>query len=127
MFSLRAPTQPVKPMTKVMAPVQMKMVAGSSVMLVSKERLLMVFFSVQAHTPMARMLKPKSWRETRVCNVALVRHHHATPPVYYSLTQNMTLNPKMTYLRQQETSLWSLLFRLWWCGPLERWWWCWCW
>ena len=45
-------------MTKVMAPAQMKMKAGSSVMLVMSERLWNVFFSVQAHTPIAKMLSP---------------------------------------------------------------------
>ena len=47
-------------MTNVMAPAQMKMKAGSRVMLVMSERLWKVFFSVQAHTPIARMLRPIS-------------------------------------------------------------------
>ena len=47
-------------MMKVIAPAQMKRKAGSSVMLVSRERLLKVFFSVQAQTPMARTLSPMS-------------------------------------------------------------------
>merc|ERR1719414_2058884 len=85
-FSRSAPTHPVNPMTKVMAPAQMKMKAGSRVMLVMSERLWKVFFSVHAHTPIASMLSP--------------------------ISQKMTLNPKMTYLRQHETSLWSLLWRL---------------
>ena len=37
------------------------------------------------------------------------------------LTQKITLNPKMTYFRQQETSLWSLLLRL----DLWLFWWLW--
>ena len=41
----------------------MKMKAGSRVMLVSMDILSKVFFSVQAHTPMARMLRPTSWNE----------------------------------------------------------------
>jgi len=43
-----------------MKPAKMKMKAGSSAMLVSSERLLNVSFSVQAQTPIAKMLKPKS-------------------------------------------------------------------
>jgi hypothetical protein len=57
----------------------MKINAGSRATFVSRERLLNVSFSVQAHTPMARILRPMS--------------------------QKMTLKPKMTYLRQQDTSL----------------------
>ena len=57
----------------------MKINAGSNATLVKSERLLNVSFSVQAQTPIANMLRPMS--------------------------QNMTLKPKMTYLRQQETSL----------------------
>ena len=59
-FSLRAPTQPVKPMTKVMAPAQMKMKAGSSAMLVSLLRLLKVSFSDQAQIPIASTPSPSS-------------------------------------------------------------------
>ena len=50
-------------MMKVMAPARMKMKAGSSAMLVSSERLLNVSFSVQAHTPIARMLKPNNCKD----------------------------------------------------------------
>lgn len=56
--------------------------AGSKATLVNKDRLLKVSFSVQAHTPMARMLRPMS--------------------------QKITLKPNMTYLRQHDTSLWFL-------------------
>ena len=73
----------------------MKINAGSNATLVSKDKLLKVSFSVQAQTPMAKMLKP--------------------------INQKITLNPKITYLRQQETSLWFLRRRFdrcwdgWWC------------
>ena len=67
------------PITNVMAPPHMKINAGSSAMLVNLDRLLKVSFSVQAQIPMANTPRPSS--------------------------QKMTLKPKMTYLRQQETSL----------------------
>jgi len=49
-FSRRAPTQPVNPIRNVMAPAHMKINAGSNAMLVSRDRLLNVSFSVHAHT-----------------------------------------------------------------------------
>merc|ERR1712168_1226326 len=73
-------------MVKVIRPVTIRTKAGSRAMLVRRERLLKVSFSVHAQTPTARMLSPSS--------------------------QNMTLNPNMTYFRQQETSDWSRLYRL---------------
>ena len=60
--------------------------AGSNAILVSFDRLLNVSFSVQAQIPMASTPRPRS--------------------------QKMTLKPKMTYLRQQETSLWSRILLL---------------
>lgn len=63
----------------------MKIKAGSRATLVKSDRLLNVSFSVQAQTPMAKMLRPMS--------------------------QKMTLKPNMTYFRQHETSLWFLLLR----------------
>ena len=96
-FSLRAPTQPTNAIMKVMAPPHMKINAGSRAMFVNLDRLLNVSFSVQAQIPIARTPSPRS--------------------------QKMTLNPKMTYLRQQETSLVSrILLRLLcpgWFGSLE--------
>ena len=65
--------------SNVFLPAQMKINAGSNATLVSNDKLLKVSFSVQAQTPMAKMLKP--------------------------INQKITLNPKITYLRQQETSL----------------------
>ena len=46
---------------------------------------------------------------------------------FEGLTQNITLNPNMTYFKQQDTSLWSRLLRfdlwpLWWWFPLDVWW-----
>ena len=52
--------------TKLVSPVHMKMKAGSNVMLVRRERFWKVFFSVQAQTPMARMLRPSNWRKRRL-------------------------------------------------------------
>ena len=48
------------PMTKVMAPPQMKIKAGSKAMLVSLDRLLKVSFSVLAQIPMANTPRPRS-------------------------------------------------------------------
>ena len=64
----------------------MKINAGSNAILVSFDRLLKVSFSVQAQIPMANTPSPSS--------------------------QKMTLKPKMTYLRQQDTSLVSLILLL---------------
>ena len=50
----------VSPMTKVMAPPQMKIKAGSKAMFVSLDRLLKVSFSVQAQIPIARTPRPRS-------------------------------------------------------------------
>ena len=47
-------------MTKVMAPPQMNIKAGSRAMLVSLDRLLKVSFSVQAQIPMANTPRPRS-------------------------------------------------------------------
>ena len=93
------------PMTKVMAPAQMKMNAGSRAMLVSLERLLKVSFSVHAQIPIASTPSPSSCSSyIKNKNQGLLR-----------ITQNMTLKPKMTYLRQQDTSLVSrILRRLFW-------------
>jgi hypothetical protein len=44
----------------------MKMKAGSRVIFVSKDRLLKVFFSVQAHTPMAKMLRPINCKQSNI-------------------------------------------------------------
>uniref|UniRef100_A0A0K2UC35 Uncharacterized protein n=1 Tax=Lepeophtheirus salmonis TaxID=72036 RepID=A0A0K2UC35_LEPSM len=57
----------------------MKIKAGSKAMLVSTERLLKVSFSVHAQIPIAKIHRPSN--------------------------QNITLNPNMRYLRQQDTSL----------------------
>ena len=80
----------------VFLPAQMNINAGSNATLVSNDKLLKVSFSVQAQTPIAKILKP--------------------------INQKITLNPKITYLRQQETSLWFLRRRFdrcwdgcWWC------------
>ena len=51
------------PITKVMAPPQININAGSRAMFVSLDKLLKVSFSVQAHTPMARTPKPRSCNE----------------------------------------------------------------
>ena len=74
-FSLRAPTHPVKPkqslkdflrfpnfspMTKVIAPAHMKMNAGSKAMFVNFDRLLNVSFSIQAQMPIARTPSPNN-------------------------------------------------------------------
>ena len=95
-------------MTKVMAPAQMKMKAGSNAMLVSLLRLLNVSFSDQAQIPIASTPSPSSC-SPKHCIIQLM---------WSPLTQKMTLKPKMTYLRQQETSLVSriLLLRLWFAG-----------
>ena len=92
-------------MTKVMAPPQMKIKAGSKAIFVSLDRLLKVSFSVQAQIPIARTPRPRS------CNSKnfLIKFF---PFIFSKLTQKMTLKPKMTYLRQQETSLVSLILRL---------------
>ena len=92
-------------MTKVMAPPQMKIKAGSKAMFVSLDKLLKVSFSVQAQIPIARTPRPRS------CNKKLSKKvlHFI---FYPKLTQKMTLKPKMTYLRQQETSLVSLILLL---------------
>ena len=97
-------------MMKVMAPAQMKMKAGSRAMLVSLDRLLNVSFSDQAQIPIARMPRPSSWRGQGQAQLEFVKP-----------TQKMTLKPKMTYLRQQETSLVSLILRrlFWFCGCVE--------
>ena len=47
-------------MTKVMAPPQMNIKAGSRAMLVSLDRLLKVSFSVQAQIPIANTPRPRS-------------------------------------------------------------------
>lgn len=83
-FSRNAPTHPVKPMINVTVPTRMRINAGSSATFVRRDRLLKVSFSVHAQTPTAMMPKPSH--------------------------QNMTLNPKITYLRQQLTSLVSLRY-----------------
>ena len=49
----------------VLLPAQIKMKAGSSAMLVSRERLLNVSFSVQAQTPMASIPRPMSCKRKR--------------------------------------------------------------
>jgi hypothetical protein len=59
-FSLRAPTQPVKPMMKVMAPATMRINAGSKATLVNLLKLLNVSFSVHAHIPTAVIPSPVS-------------------------------------------------------------------
>ena len=59
-FSLRAPTHPVKPMMKVMAPATMRINAGSRATLVNLLKLLNVSFSVQAHIPTAVIPSPVS-------------------------------------------------------------------
>lgn len=83
-FSRSAPTHPVKPMINVTVPTRMRINAGSSATFVRRDRLLKVSFSVHAQTPTAMIPRPSH--------------------------QNMTLNPKITYLRQQLTSLVSLRY-----------------
>ena len=65
---------------KSVLPAHMKINAGSKATFVSKDKLLKVSFSVQAHTPIAKILRP--------------------------ISQKITLNPKITYFKQHETSLW---------------------
>ncbi len=49
----------------IVLPARMKINAGSSAMLVNRDKLLKVSFSVQAQTPMANMLRPKSCQKNR--------------------------------------------------------------
>ena len=84
----------------------MKIKAGSRAMLVSFDRLLKVSFSVQAQIPMANTPRPRS------CNKQQDRLIKFLAGKCSKLTQKMTLKPKMTYLRQHETSLVSRILRL---------------
>ena len=52
------------PITKVMAPPQMKIKAGSRAMFVNLDRLLKVSFSVQAQIPIAKTPRPRSCNDT---------------------------------------------------------------
>lgn len=92
-------------MTKVMAPPQMKIKAGSKAMFVSLDKLLKVSFSVQAQIPIARTPRPRSCNNKYCLMMFFTR-------TFSKLTQKMTLKPKMTYLRQQDTSLVSLILLL---------------
>lgn len=74
MFSLNAPRQPVKPITKAIEPVTINIKAGSSVKFVICEKLLKVSFSDHAHNPIKHMESPN--------------------------VQNRTLEPNIKYLRQ---------------------------
>lgn len=59
-FSLKAPTHPVNPITKVTVPINMRINAGSSsAKFVALEILLMkTFFSDKAQNPIAKTIKP---------------------------------------------------------------------
>uniref|UniRef100_A0A0B7AFI6 Uncharacterized protein n=1 Tax=Arion vulgaris TaxID=1028688 RepID=A0A0B7AFI6_9EUPU len=81
-FSLRAPTQPVKLMKNMDVPTTIKRRAGSSAMLVSLLTFWNTSFSDHAHSPIAISMRP--------------------------MPQNKTLNPNIKYLTQQLTSDLSL-------------------
>lgn len=58
----------------IVLPARMKIKAGSSAMLVNRDKLLKVSFSVQAQTPMANMLRPKSCqKKTDIVNLILMK------------------------------------------------------
>ena len=61
-FSLRAPTHPVKPIMKVIAPATIRMKAGSRATFVSLCRLEKVSFSVHAQMPTAIIPSPVSYK-----------------------------------------------------------------
>jgi len=60
-FSLRAPTQPVKPMINMTPPIMMNTMAGSRATFVRRPIFVNVSFSVQAHKPMPHTAMPISW------------------------------------------------------------------
>ena len=114
LFSLRAPMQPVKPMTKTSSPAMISRRAGSNGIWLSFPKFWNMSFSVQAQSPMPNIIPPNNWKDIKY-DIRSIKsnwsyhHHHHLNVFYPGLIMGLnSCNPKQIFSDIQQDLSWSV-------------------